>query len=109
MGGEPREAGAFARGSAEDAGKARRAGVRKNGLFKTGELIRRSGLSRQVIYNYVTMGLIDEADHTPKGHKLFSDDAVRKLKLIQKLQEVGYTLRDIKDIFFKDGKKEERS
>ena len=69
--------------------------------LKTGELAKQTGLSRQMIYSYVTMGLISEAEKTPSGHKLFDPSVVTRLKLIQDLHEWGYTLRDIKQIFFR--------
>lgn len=70
-------------------------------LFKTGEVIKRSGVTRQMLYTYATMGLIEESRKTPTGHKLYDEGVFRRLKLIHDLHESGYTLRDIKDIFFK--------
>ena len=69
-------------------------------LLKTGDLVERTGLSRQVIYTYVTMGLIAEVERTDGGHKLFDEGAIVRIRLIQNLNEWGYTLRDIKQIFF---------
>lgn len=91
-------------------GRRRRGGRRapKPRLLKTGELIARSGLSRQVIYTYVTMGLIREADRTPAGHKLFHERTLTHIRLIRNLNEGGYTLRDIKEIFFRDAEGEMR-
>jgi len=79
-------------------------GGKKMGLLKTGELIKESGFSRQTIYTYLTMGLISPKRTTPAGHNLFSKEVVNRLKLIHRLNESGYTLRDIRDIFFKDGR-----
>ena len=76
----------------------------KMGLLKTGELIRESGFSRQTIYTYMTMGLIKPQRTTSAGHSLFSKEIVKRLKLIHSLNESGYTLRDIRDIFFKNGR-----
>jgi len=82
---------------AEQSGGARPARKR---LWKTGEVVRRSGFSRQVIYAYTTMGLLEEAQKTPSDHKLYDDSVFVRLKLIHDLHESGYTLRDIKQIFF---------
>lgn len=70
-------------------------------LLTTGEVMRRSGLSRQVLYQYTTMGLISEADTTPAGYRLYPVRVFRDLKVIRALNEVGYSLRDIRDIFFR--------
>jgi len=71
-------------------------------LYKTGEVLKRSGLSREVFYRYLNIGLISEADQTRGGHNLFDDSVFARLELIQQLNKTGYPLRDIKDIFFKD-------
>jgi hypothetical protein len=70
-------------------------------LYKTGDVLKRTGITRQMLYTYTTMGLIEEAKKTPTGQKLFDESIFRHLKLIHDLHESGYTLRDIKDIFFK--------
>jgi DNA-binding transcriptional MerR regulator len=70
-------------------------------LYKTADVVKKSGFSRQMIYAYTTMGLITEAEKTPTGHKLYDETVFVKLKLIHDLHESGYTLRDIKQIFFK--------
>ncbi len=70
-------------------------------LFKSGEVVKQSGITRQMLYMYTTMGLVEEVKKTPTGHKLYDQSIFRRLKLIHDLNESGYTLRDIRDIFFK--------
>ena len=70
-------------------------------LLKSGEVVKRSGVTRQTLYMYATMGLIEESKKTPTGHKLYDESIFQRLKLIHDLQDSGYTLRDIRDIFFK--------
>ena len=72
------------------------------GLMKIGDVARRSGLSRQMISSYCMYGLIREAARTPKGHRLFDEKVLRRLRLIRGLVEHGYTLRDIREIFIRD-------
>ncbi len=67
--------------------------------FKTSELIEKSGLTRQIIYEYINMGLLIGADRTPAGHRLFDQSDVTQAKLIHQLSESGYTLRAIREIF----------
>jgi DNA-binding transcriptional MerR regulator len=71
-------------------------------LLKTGDVLKRSGVSRQMLYNYVALGLVgpDLVRTTPAGHMLFTDRIFNRLSLIQNLQLSGYSLRDMKDIFF---------
>jgi DNA-binding transcriptional MerR regulator len=71
----------------------------KRKLLKTAEVVKRAGITRQTLYTYTTMGLIEEQDKTATGHKLYGESVFRRLKLIHDLQESGYTLRDIQDLF----------
>ncbi len=68
-------------------------------VFATGEVMKRTGLSRQVLYQYTAMGLIKEIATTEAGYRLYPESVFRNLKIIRSLNEHGYTLRDIKDIF----------
>ncbi len=74
------------------------------GLYKTGEFLRRTGISRQTLYTYLTMGLIEEARRTGSGRHLFDEKACRRVKIIQELNSTGYPLREIKNIYFKEGR-----
>lgn len=67
--------------------------------MKTAGLVEKTGLTRQIIYEYINFGLIKEAKRTEAGHRLFDERAVTEAKLIHKLSETGYTLRAIRDIF----------
>jgi DNA-binding transcriptional MerR regulator len=83
------------------AAKRKRRGLKADGeeLFSTGDVMKRSGLSRQVLYQYTTMGLIKEAATTDAGYRLYPKAVFRHLEIIRSLNEMGYTLRDIRDIF----------
>lgn len=69
-------------------------------LLKTSDVIARSGITRQMLYLYTTMGLIDPRETTAAGHKLFGEDVLSRLKIIRDALETGYALRDVKEIFF---------
>ncbi len=73
-------------------------------LLKTGEFLKLSGISRQTLYTYLTMGLIEEANRTKTGRHLFDDRALRRVRIIRRLNSSGYPLREIKDIYFKEGR-----
>ena len=70
-------------------------------LMKMAELTQRSGLTRQMIASYCMYGLLHETLRTPKGHRLFDEKALTRLKIIRDLLKHGYTLRDIREIFLK--------
>ena len=75
---------------------------REERLYKIGEVIQRSGLSRQVIHSYTLLGLIHPAARTAAGHRLYPKAVFSRLQLIRDLQESGMTLRDIAQTYFRN-------
>ncbi len=71
-------------------------------LYKIGEVMYYSGLSRQILHNYTQLGLIKEVKRTPSGHRLYSEDVFRRLKRIKELKAEGYSLLQIRDILEKE-------
>ena len=71
-------------------------------LHKTGEVLARTGLRREMLYRYLTIGLVKPARSTAGGQNLFDDSVFKHIELIKRLNASGYTLRDIKDTYFKD-------
>ena len=67
-------------------------------LLKTGEVLERAGISRQVLYRYMQLGLIEPAETTDTGRNRFHPSVFRQIELIQQLN-ARYTLRDIREIF----------
>jgi DNA-binding transcriptional MerR regulator len=70
-------------------------------LLSTHEVTERTGLSRQVLYQYTAMGLIHAAGATPAGQRLYPPRVLDHLRVIKVLKESGYPLKEIKEIFFK--------
>ncbi len=71
-------------------------------LMKTKEVLEKTGISRQVLYRYITAGLIQEEQKTSTRRRLFSPAVIDKIKLIQQINKSGYTLREIGEIFFRN-------
>ena len=67
--------------------------------YKTGEVLDKTGISRQVLQQYITMGLVKEEGQTEGGHRIFGENTIKRIRLIKKLNKSGYTLRDIKETF----------
>lgn len=67
-------------------------------LYKIGEVMEESGLSRQTIHNYTLAGLIQEKRRTPSGHRLYEEQVFERLEQIKTLQVKNYTLQQIKKI-----------
>lgn len=77
-------------------------GAGSKGGLRTREVLDATGITHQILYRYITLGLIEEARTTETGQRLFHERAVAAIRLIQRLNQSGYTLRDLKDIFFKE-------
>jgi len=64
-------------------------------LYRIGEIVRHTGLSRQTIHNYTTMGLIREAEWTPGGHRLYDENVFHRLRRIADLKGTA-SMQEIK-------------
>lgn len=69
--------------------------LRPKKLYKIGEIIRHTGISRQTLHNYTMMGLISEAERTESGHRLYPESVFETLKQIEMLKR-HRTLREVK-------------
>jgi len=68
-------------------------------LMRIGTAAKKAGVSRQTWQYYVMVGLIKPCSQSLAGQRLFDQDAVKRIKLIRRLNRSGYTLRGIRDIF----------
>jgi len=71
-------------------------------LFRIGEVMHYTGLSRQTVHNYTLLGLIKEADRTDGGHRLYSEEVFERLKRIEELKRTK-TLKEIRLILSSHG------
>ena len=62
-----------------------------------------SGVSKQSIQYYIMLGLLEPAGRTPAGHQLFDEASLDRIRMIRQLNDSGYPLREIRDIFLKRG------
>ena len=68
-------------------------------LLHIGDVARRVGLTNQMIHFYCSMGLLQEMQRTRSGYRLFTEEAVKRIRLIRILNRRGYSLREIKQTF----------
>ena len=68
-------------------------------------MIARTGITHQVLYRYITLGLIEPARTTDSRLRFFRPNVVPLIELIRSLTEDRrYSLRELKEIFFKDAR-----
>jgi len=66
-------------------------------LYRIGEVVDYSGVSRQTIHNYTTMGLLRESRWTPGGHRLYDESVFHRLDMIAQLKDHRQSLQDIRE------------
>jgi hypothetical protein len=68
-------------------------------LYRIGEIVDYSGVSRQTIHNYTTMGLLREHRRTAGGHRLYDESVFGRLDGIAELKSRRRSIRDICEHF----------
>ena len=71
------------------------------GYYSLGQAAMASEISTQTLQYYLMCGLIEPANITQTNRKLFDNENIERIKLIKKLNESGYPLREIREIFLK--------
>ncbi|MFP3937483.1 MAG: MerR family transcriptional regulator [Phycisphaerae bacterium] len=80
-------------------GETRRRRRRPPKLYRIGEVVDYSGVSRQTIHNYTTMGLLRESSWTRGGHRLYDDSVFDRLDEIVDLKADNKSLQEIREHF----------
>lgn len=68
-------------------------------LTPIGATAKKAGISRQSLQYYLMVGLLEPTEVTPTGRRMFDQKAVERIKIIKKLNESGYPLRAIRELF----------
>jgi len=68
-------------------------------LMRTSQAAHAGGVSKQTLQYYLMCGLIEPTKRTPSGHQLFDQKTIERIKLVKQINESGYPLREIRDIF----------
>jgi DNA-binding transcriptional MerR regulator len=71
----------------------------KGELLSTGKAAKKAGVSRQSLQYYLMIGLLSPTEVTETGRKLFDEEGVKRIRLIKRLNESGYPLRAIRELF----------
>jgi DNA-binding transcriptional MerR regulator len=71
----------------------------KTELMAIGPAAEKAGISRQSLQYYLMIGLLEPTETTATGRRLFDQKAVERIRLIKKLNDSGYPLRAIRELF----------
>jgi len=71
----------------------------KTELIPIGPAAEKAGISRQSLQYYLMVGLLEPTEVTQTGRRLFDRKAIERIRLIKKLNDSGYPLRAIRELF----------
>ncbi|HAT8252083.1 TPA: MerR family DNA-binding protein [Legionella pneumophila] len=63
-----------------------------------GQVAKLTGVSRDTIRLYERYGLVDEPHRALNGYRQYSMEAVDKLRFIQRVKTMGFTLKEIQEL-----------
>ena len=72
--------------------------MESNGLMRIGELARRVGITQRTIGYYEELGLIEHAERTGGGFRLYGETELAKIRFIRDLQLLDFPLSRIKEL-----------
>ncbi len=71
----------------------------ESALISIGQAAKKAGVSTQSLQYYLMVGLLEPTQTTSSGRRMFDTKAVERIRLIKKLNESGYPLRAIRELF----------
>ncbi|MCA1600069.1 MAG: heavy metal-responsive transcriptional regulator [Acidobacteria bacterium] len=63
-----------------------------------GELAKRGRVNLETVRYYEREGLLPKPPRSPAGYRVFPPDAVRRIRFIKRSQELGFSLKEIKEL-----------
>jgi len=65
--------------------------------YRIGELAKRTEKTVRTIHFYEELGLLHPAERSAGGFRMYNDDALDRIHWIERLQDLGFSLTDIKN------------
>lgn len=63
-----------------------------------GEVAQRAAVNLQTIRFYEREGLLPKPPRTASNYRVYSEDAIRRVRFIKRAQELGFSLKDIREL-----------
>ena len=67
-------------------------------VMRIGEVARHADVNVQTLRFYERHGLLPAARRQPSGYRQYSADTVRLVRFIKRAKELGFSLRDVKEL-----------
>jgi DNA-binding transcriptional MerR regulator len=78
---------------------AREAASKKDDLLRLGDAARAAGVTVQQLQYYLMIGVVEPTEFSGGDQRLFDRRALKKIRVVRLLNDSGYSLRDIREIF----------
>src|SRR6266853_6289802 len=72
--------------------------MHKQDSLKVGAVAKAAGVGVQTLHYYERLGLLAKPQRSTANYRLYSSDAIRRVKFIKKAQAIGMTLEETKQI-----------
>lgn len=66
--------------------------------LKSGDLAKKSNVNTETLRYYEKEGLLPEPERTESGYRLYADEDVKRVRFIKRAQELGFSLKEIKEL-----------
>lgn len=66
--------------------------------LKVGEVAKQAGVNLQTIHYYERRGLLPKPPRTGSNYRAYPEDAVLRVRFVKRAQELGFTLKEIKEL-----------
>ena len=66
--------------------------------MKIGEVATRANVNIQTLRYYERRGLLPKAPRTGSNYRLYSDESIRRVRFVKRAQELGFSLKEIKEL-----------
>ncbi len=68
------------------------------GSYTRGALSKRTGCNIETIRYYESIGLLADPPRTRAGHRVYSQDHLRRLTFVRRCRQLGFSLREIRSL-----------
>ena len=66
--------------------------------FTIGQVAKQAGVGVETVRFYEREGLLEEPERRESGYRQFDEDVVDRLRFIRRAKELGFTLKEIKEL-----------
>jgi DNA-binding transcriptional MerR regulator len=66
--------------------------------LRVGSIAKKAGVGVQTLHYYERIGLLPKPTRSEANYRLYSPDALRRVRFIKKAQAVGFTLEEVRQI-----------